>query len=166
MAKNPVKSFIIIALITGIFLTAAYFLTSTKEVANHQHSALEKGISKEYLLSLPLKTPNDRIERLSYLEKDGVKDFQLSLDEIRWEYAKNKFVHAWAYNGQIPGPEIRVTEGDKIRVIVSKILEKELGEFELARELKPDETTGKLFVEIIDEIEEKVKAIRMVKAKK
>ncbi len=122
MAKNPVKSFIIIALITGIFLTAAYFLTSTKEVANHQHSALEKGISKEYLLSLPLKTPNDRIERLSYLEKDGVKDFQLSLDEIRWEYAKNKFVHAWAYNGQIPGPEIRVTEGDKIRVIVKNNL--------------------------------------------
>lgn len=55
---------------------------------------------------------------------------------------------------------------DKIRVIVSKILEKELGEFESARELRPDETTGKLFVEIIDEIEEKVKAIRMVKAKK
>lgn len=118
MAKSPVKALIFIALITGIFLTAAYFLTSAKD----QHSPLEKGISKEYLSSLSLKTPNDRVERLSYLEKDGVKDFQLSLDEIRWEYAKNKFVHAWAYNGQIPGPEIRVTEGDKIRVIVKNNL--------------------------------------------
>ena len=55
---------------------------------------------------------------------------------------------------------------DKIRVIISKLLEKELGEFESAKELRPDEKTGKLYVEIIDEIEEKIKAIRMVKAKK
>lgn len=36
--------------------------------------------------------------------------------------------------------------------------------FETAKEL--DAKDGKLFVEIIDEIEEKVKAIRMVRAKK
>lgn len=51
---------------------------------------------------------------------------------------------------------------DKIRSLITKLIEKELGEFETAKEL--DTRDGKLFVEIIDELEEKIKAIRMVKA--
>ena len=43
-------------------------------------------------------------------------------------------------------------------------MEKELGEFETARQLI--EKDDKLFVEICDEIEEKVKSIRAIKAKK
>lgn len=70
---------------------------------------------------LPLKMPITRTA-LAPITKDGVKEFQLTLDEIRWEYAKGKFVHAWAYNDQVPGPEIRVTEGDKVRVIVKNNL--------------------------------------------
>ena len=36
--------------------------------------------------------------------------------------APGKFVEAWAYNGVVPGPEIRVTEGDKVRVVVKNEL--------------------------------------------
>lgn len=104
------KTFFIVSILTSIFLIGAYFLT------------LPEKASVKNLLNLPLKTPEDRIERLSYVEKDGVKEFQISIDEIRWEYAKGKFAHAWAYNSQIPGPEIRVTEGDKIRIIVKNNL--------------------------------------------
>ncbi len=116
--QNHVKTFIIITLITSLFLAGAYFLTP-REVHNG-HS--ETTISMENLMKLPLKTPTDRIARLNYLEKEGVKEFQLSVDEIRWEYAKGKLVYAWTYNDQIPGPEIRVTEGDKVRVIVKNNL--------------------------------------------
>lgn len=73
------------------------------------------------LAKLPLKSPSTRTF-LAPAVKDGVKEFSLTADEIRWEYAKGKSVHAWAYNGQIPGPEIRVTEGDKVRVIVKNNL--------------------------------------------
>ncbi len=117
--QNPVKTFTIIVLITGFFLASAFFLTS-QEGVSRAHSG--GSISIEKLMKFQLKTPNDRTERVSYIEKDGAKEFQLSLDEIRWEYAKGKFVHAWAYNGQVPGPEIRVTEGDKIRVVVKNNL--------------------------------------------
>lgn len=72
--------------------------------------------------NLPLRAPSDRIGRLPYALKDGVKEFRLTADEFRWEYAKGKWVHAWGYNRQIPGPEIRVNEGDRVRVIVKNNL--------------------------------------------
>ena len=53
---------------------------------------------------------------------------------------------------------------NKIQPIIAKLMEKELGEFETARQLI--EKDDKLFVEICDEIEEKVKSIRAIKAKK
>ncbi len=50
-------------------------------------------------------------------EMDGdVKVFKITCDVVEWEYQAGKTVEAWTYNGTVPGPEIRVTEGDKIRV--------------------------------------------------
>jgi len=50
---------------------------------------------------------------------------------------------------------------DKIQPIVAELIKGELGEFEKGLTMK--EVDGKLFVEVIDEIEEKVKAIRASK---
>jgi len=56
-------------------------------------------------------------------EMDGdVKVFRLTAAVTRWEWDTDQFVDAWTYNGVVPGPEIRVTEGDKIRVIVKNEL--------------------------------------------
>jgi FtsP/CotA-like multicopper oxidase with cupredoxin domain len=53
-------------------------------------------------------------------EMDGdVKVFKLVCQVIQWEHTPGKFVEAYAYNGVVPGPEIRVTEGDNVRVIVT-----------------------------------------------
>lgn len=52
----------------------------------------------------------------------------------------------------------------KIQPIVNKIVEDQLGEFEKALHLKDE--NGKLYVEVIDEIEEKIKTIRQDKLKK
>jgi FtsP/CotA-like multicopper oxidase with cupredoxin domain len=91
--------------------------TGTKQHATSQ----ERNDAETDVATLPLKTPGDRTPLLP-VENEGVQEFHLSADEIRWEYAKGKFVHAWAYNGQIPGPEIRVHEGDRVRVIVTNNL--------------------------------------------
>ncbi len=40
----------------------------------------------------------------------------LTADVIQWEVLDGEFVEVWAYNGQYPGPEIRVKEGDKVRI--------------------------------------------------
>jgi FtsP/CotA-like multicopper oxidase with cupredoxin domain len=76
----------------------------------------------ESLEHLPLRTPADRVDRLSYELIDGIKVFLLEASEFRWEYEPGHWVHAWGYNGQIPGPEIRVDEGDDVRVIVTNNL--------------------------------------------
>lgn len=78
--------------------------------------------SASALLKLPLRTPADRVDELSFVMKDGVKEFRLKAGEFRWEYAPDKWVHVWGYNGQIPGPAIRVDEGDRVRVIVENAL--------------------------------------------
>jgi uncharacterized cupredoxin-like copper-binding protein len=47
---------------------------------------------------------------------DGTKVFDLTASVIQWEVEKDHFVEAWAYNGMVPGPEIRVQLGDRVRI--------------------------------------------------
>jgi FtsP/CotA-like multicopper oxidase with cupredoxin domain len=49
------------------------------------------------------------------LEGD-VKVFDVEAKVVKWEVVPGEFVEAWTYNGQVPGPLIRVTEGEKIRM--------------------------------------------------
>jgi len=56
-------------------------------------------------------------------ELDGdVKVFKLTCQAVQWEYAPGQRVEAWTYNGVVPGPEIRVAEGDKVRIEVKNLL--------------------------------------------
>jgi FtsP/CotA-like multicopper oxidase with cupredoxin domain len=48
----------------------------------------------------------------------GVKVYNLTVEEIQWEVAKGEFVDAMAFNRQVPGPEIRVGAGDRVRFVV------------------------------------------------
>lgn len=66
------------------------------------------------LASAPVK--GQRVERLEPEVIDGVKVFALTADEVQWEFIPGKAVTAWGYNGQVPGPEFWVTEGDQVRV--------------------------------------------------
>ncbi len=81
------------------------------------------GGSGSYDKKLPNKSPADRAP-LTFTEKNGVKEFRLTAEAINWEYVKGKTVVAWGYNGQIPGPEIRVTEGDKVKFVFTNNLPK------------------------------------------
>jgi multicopper oxidase len=52
----------------------------------------------------------------------GLREFHLEARELSWELAPGKVVRAMAYNGQIPGPELRVREGDRVRVVLRNAL--------------------------------------------
>src|SRR5712692_1960920 len=57
-------------------------------------------------------------------QTDGqVREFQLTVGRARWEVAPGRFADAYTYNGQVPGPELRVTEGDTVRVTVKNELD-------------------------------------------
>ncbi len=45
-----------------------------------------------------------------------VREFTLTASEFSWELMADTSVRAWGYDGQLPGPEIRVTEGDQVRI--------------------------------------------------
>ncbi|HRQ15392.1 MAG TPA: multicopper oxidase domain-containing protein, partial [Promineifilum sp.] len=50
---------------------------------------------------------------------DGdTKVFELTCAETKWEVEPGRTIDALTYNGILPGPVIRVTEGDNVRVIV------------------------------------------------
>jgi FtsP/CotA-like multicopper oxidase with cupredoxin domain len=52
------------------------------------------------------------------LAATGVREIQLEPREVSWELAPGKVVRAMAYNGRIPGPELRVKEGERVRVVL------------------------------------------------
>jgi FtsP/CotA-like multicopper oxidase with cupredoxin domain len=118
MKKNH-KKIVTIVVITVVLLSLGYLFSMSGH--GMDHSAVN-----EDLMKLPLKTPEDR-KPLEFVMKDGIKQFELTVEDIRWEYKKGEFVHAWAYNGQIPGPEIRVEEGEKIRILVKNNIDYEEG---------------------------------------
>ncbi|MGH7313462.1 MAG: multicopper oxidase family protein, partial [Candidatus Rokuibacteriota bacterium] len=53
---------------------------------------------------------------------ESVRTIQLEARQVSWELAPGKTVKALAYNGRIPGPEIRVREGERVRIVLKNSL--------------------------------------------
>lgn len=51
-----------------------------------------------------------------------VREIALVAKETRWELAPGKVIKAWAYNGRVPGPEIRLREGERVRIVLMNAL--------------------------------------------
>ena len=49
---------------------------------------------------------------------DGTKEFDLEAKIVQWEVSPGKIVDAWTYNGVVPAPEIHVSSGDKVRIVL------------------------------------------------
>ncbi|HJQ29865.1 MAG TPA: multicopper oxidase domain-containing protein [Rubrobacter sp.] len=45
-----------------------------------------------------------------------VREFELTAEETEIEVAPGIVYTAWAYNGQVPGPTLRATEGERLRI--------------------------------------------------
>ena len=60
---------------------------------------------------------------LAYLMDNGVKVFELTTKAVQWPIMDGSTVTAYTYNGTVPGPMIRVTEGDQVRIIVKNELD-------------------------------------------
>jgi FtsP/CotA-like multicopper oxidase with cupredoxin domain len=76
---------------------------------------------------------------------NGVKVFELTSRKIEWETKPGTKVEAWAYNGQVPGPQIRVREGDRVRLVFRNELEQSTAIHFHGLEL-PNEVDGVPFI--------------------
>ena len=54
--------------------------------------------------------------------ENDVKVFNLDVGVVRWNILPDRQVEGYAFNNQIPGPRLRVTEGDRIRIKVTNHL--------------------------------------------
>ncbi|MCC6312898.1 MAG: copper oxidase [Thermomicrobiales bacterium] len=107
---------------------------AVNEVPTHDHAAAApaaqddgKGMTvaemdamhEEGIKAFPAETKGLGGQPLEF-EMDGdTKVFRLVCQAIEWEFAPGKTAQAFSYNGVVPGPEIRVTEGDKVRIFVT-----------------------------------------------
>ena len=49
---------------------------------------------------------------------DGTKEWELTASAIEWETEPGTVVDAYAYNGTVPGPQLRAEVGDRVRIIL------------------------------------------------
>ena len=88
-------------------------LPSAAAAAEAMDAMHEAGIK-----AFPAKTEGKGNQLLPPKVVNGVKVFELTAAPLQWETAPGQKVEAWAYNGQVPGPQIRVREGDRVRLIL------------------------------------------------
>jgi FtsP/CotA-like multicopper oxidase with cupredoxin domain len=68
---------------------------------------------------LGMKNPLEELKPEIITENgQTVKVFNLTVKDMGFEIFPDKPMMGWGFNGQIPGPTIRVKQGDRIRVIV------------------------------------------------
>jgi manganese oxidase len=68
----------------------------------------------------PVVMPNG--STLPFTMKGGVKEFRLTAEPVKREFAPGMVVNTWGYNGQTPGPVIEAVEGDRVRIYVTNKL--------------------------------------------
>lgn len=49
---------------------------------------------------------------------DGTKVWELTTSVIQWETSPGTLLEAYAYNGTVPGPQLRATVGDRVRIVL------------------------------------------------
>ncbi len=71
----------------------------------------------------PAKTTGHGGDRLEpKVLADGTKQFDLEAKIVKWEVSPGKTVEAWTYNGVVPAPEIHVSTGDNVRIVLKNSL--------------------------------------------
>ncbi len=97
-------------------------ISATRDEAETDWEALDKAMM-ESISRFPSLTEGSGNQVLEpTVLADGTKEFNLTAAITSWEVETGKFVEAWTYNGQVPGPQIKVDVGDKVRVNVQNDL--------------------------------------------
>ena len=91
---------------------------SSREKAEEMDRMHEAGIK-----AFPAKTKGKGNQLMTPRMDGGVKVYELTASEIDWEVSPDRTVKALAYNAQVPGPQIRVREGDRVRVVLTNKLD-------------------------------------------
>jgi FtsP/CotA-like multicopper oxidase with cupredoxin domain len=117
----PFIAFLIIASLLlfgiGISLSTASNTTSTSGSTSSNGSMSDQSNAATPAPNVPNATQNYGNQPAQYVvDPDGAKHFTFTAEQVMWEVTKGHRVLAWTINGTVPGPTIRVTAGDHVRV--------------------------------------------------
>ena len=102
-------------------MTATLTVGASATATHEDHTATDYAAMDlamtESILAFPAATTGRGNELLDpAILPDGTKQFDITIAITPWEVEVGKFVDAWTYNGQVPGPAIRVDDGDRVAV--------------------------------------------------
>lgn len=115
---------------------AAPTATPQPSVDHSPHAAASPGTSapldhdaqmEAVVKAFPAKTQGQGLQELTSKVVDGAREFALTCGPLKWEVTPGQTINAIAFNGQVPGPIIRATEGERIRVTVKNDLTESTG---------------------------------------
>jgi len=112
--RDFIKNTSILGLGLGASIVAANDADAETPVA-------DKNKTKRGGAPVPVETPD--LKKLPFTLEAGVKVFHLHAQVVEREILPAskmqpaKKMHAWGYNGSVPGPMIEVNEGDRVRVV-------------------------------------------------
>ncbi|MGL4649971.1 MAG: multicopper oxidase domain-containing protein, partial [Caldilineaceae bacterium] len=71
---------------------------------------------------LPSASVTSGAQPLAPTMVEGVKVFTLTAEAVLWPIMDGVTVTAWTYNGMVPGPLLRATEGENVRIVITNNL--------------------------------------------
>jgi manganese oxidase len=101
--------------------SAANVAAPSKAVSEPVTTVVDKdtghqNVVKAFLSGPPAKTAGLGGQLLAPKLENGVKVFELETSVVQWEVAPGVSYEAWAYNKVVPGPQIRVKQGETVKV--------------------------------------------------
>ena len=79
-------------------------------------------VVQQFLQGLPAKTAGLGGTPLKPTIENGIPVYDLTAKVVQWEVSPGRKIEAWTYNGTVPGPEIRITQGQRVRVRIKNDL--------------------------------------------
>ena len=88
---------------------------------------IQPAISRRSFLAGAASVVAASLPRVAYAASTPIREFKLTAAPARWPIVGKPHpeTEVWCYGGRIPGPEIRVRQGEPVRIIVENKLEQD-----------------------------------------
>ena len=97
-------------------------VSSPSASAADEMDALHEAGVKKFLADIEKNSKTFWPAKMPYKMDGDTKVFEITCEDVQWDTGGEAKIAAMSYNGVVPGQEIRVTEGDKVRVIVKNTM--------------------------------------------
>jgi len=126
--RHPRRRIITLAVFAGLALvlvtgSIAFALGQALAGRSTGNSAAAPAAQLASTTGIPDATQNYGAQPAKYTVENGVKVFHFTAERVMWEVARGlPRVEAWTLDGTVPGPTIRVTAGDHVRILITNHL--------------------------------------------